>query len=231
MTTNLKRIAAERAVAEFIRDGQTVGLGTGSTAEFAIREIGSRVQQGLSVKGVATSALSERLARQLGIPLTDLNAVPKLDVTIDGADQIDEAFSMIKGGGGALTREKLVAQASDLEVIVVDESKLVPKLGVGFYVPVEVIPFAWKHTAGRLTAFGCKPTLRIIGTEPLVTDNGNYIIDCDFGAIQDCASLESGIRLVPGVVDSGLFVGLADVAVIGREGGTTEVRRLSPLSE
>ena len=224
MSDDLKRKAAEKAVAEFIRDGQIVGLGTGSTTEYAIKEIGRRVAGGLKVRAIPTSVATERLARQLAIPLVDFNDFPSIDVTIDGADQIDASFNMIKGGGGALTREKLVACATDLEVIVVDERKVVPILGPGYPLPVEVVPFGWRRTAMLLEQLGCKPQLRIKDGKGVFSDNGNYILDCDFGTITDCAALERDINLVPGVLECGLFVGLADAMVVGRSDGV-EVRR------
>jgi ribose 5-phosphate isomerase A len=224
MSDQLKSSAAERAVAEFVRDGQVVGLGTGSTAEYAVKEIGRLVAAGLKIKAIPTSLATERLANQLLIPLVDFNEFPIIDITIDGADQIDGAFNMIKGGGGALTREKLVASATRVEIIVVDESKLVAVLGRGFPLPVEVVPFGWRRTAGLLSDLGSRPTLRSREGNPVLSDNGNYLLDCDFGSIADGASLERAIKLVPGVIESGLFIGLADVIVIGRSGGS-EVRR------
>ncbi|HEU4387582.1 MAG TPA: ribose-5-phosphate isomerase RpiA [Blastocatellia bacterium] len=225
MSDDLKRSAAEKAVADFIKDGQVIGLGTGSTAEYAIKEIGRLVAAGLKVRAIPTSLAAERLAIQHAIPLVDFNDFPRIDVTIDGADQIDPAFNMIKGGGGALTREKLVACATDLEVIVVDERKLVPVLGPGFPLPVEVVPFAWRRTATLLEDLGSKPALRVRDGKPVLTDNGNYVLDCDFGPIADCAGLERRIKLVPGVLECGLFVGLADVMIVGRGAGAEIKRR------
>jgi ribose 5-phosphate isomerase A len=215
---HLKQLAAQRAV-DFVSDGQTVGLGTGSTAAFAIQGLAARIQTGLKIRGVATSLQTENLARRLGIPLLDFNDVSKLDITIDGADQIDPNFDMIKGGGGALTREKLVARISDVEVIVVDQSKQVVTLGGGFPVPVEVVPFGWRLAARLLSDLGSVPRLRETGGTPVVTDNGNWIIDSDFGRIEDPPNLEKHIKLLPGIVESGLFIGLADVMVVGSEEG------------
>jgi ribose 5-phosphate isomerase A len=217
-----KSRAADRAV-QFVQNGQIVGLGTGSTAAFAIRGLGRLVKEGLRITGVPTSTRSEQLAREVGIPIVDLNQCSRIDITIDGADQIDDRFDMIKGGGGALAREKLVAIASDREVVVVDRSKLVTQLGGSVPLPVEVLPFGWRLASRFLQELGGVPRLRQSSGVPLETDNGNYILDCDFGAITDAGLLEKSIRRVPGVVESGLFIGLADTVVIGSESGV-EIR-------
>jgi ribose 5-phosphate isomerase A len=209
-----KKRAAESAL-ELIRDGQIVGLGTGSTAKFAIEGLGRRVREGLSVKGVPTSIATERMAREFGIPLVDLNEAGPIDITLDGADEVDPDFNMIKGGGGALTREKLVALASAKRVILVDETKLVSKLGQARLLPVEVLPFSWTLSARLLTGLGCVANLRRHAGIPFVTDNGNHILDCAFGPIEDAAALEKRIKLLPGVIECGLFVGIADTLVIG----------------
>jgi len=222
MVDGPKQRAAERAL-ELVRDGQVIGLGTGSTAKFAIEGLGRLVREGLSIKGVPTSIATERMARELAIPLVDLNETSTIDLTLDGADEIDPKFNMIKGGGGALTREKLVALASTKRVILVDESKLVPKLGQTRLLPVEVLPFAWALSARMLNELGCASTRREQDGIPFVTDNGNYILDCDFGPIEDPAALEERIKLLPGVIESGLFIGIADALVIGSEHGV-EVR-------
>jgi ribose 5-phosphate isomerase A len=209
-----KQLAAERAL-DLIRDGQVIGLGTGSTAKFAIEGLGRLVREGLSVKGVPTSLATERMARELAIPLVDLNEAGVIDVTLDGADEVDPDFNMIKGGGGALTREKLVALASVKRVILVDESKLVSKLGQSRLLPIEVLPFAWTLAARLLTGLGCVASLRDHGGMAFVTDNGNHILDCAFGPIEDAATLEKRIKLLPGVIECGLFIGIADTLVIG----------------
>lgn len=214
MQDEAKRRAAEHAI-EMVSHGQVIGLGTGSTAKFAIEGLGRRIREGLSVKGVPTSIGTEKLAREAGIPLVELNEVLVVDLTIDGADEIDPDFNMIKGGGGALTREKLVALASKKRVILVDESKLVSKLGQSRSLPVEVLPFAWALSARSLSQLGCTTRRRERAALPFVTDNGNYILDCDFGAIAGPATLESRIKLLPGVIESGLFIGIADTLVIG----------------
>ncbi|HTF38349.1 MAG TPA: ribose-5-phosphate isomerase RpiA [Blastocatellia bacterium] len=217
-----KQQAAERAL-DLIRDGQVIGLGTGSTAKFAIEGLGRLVRDGLSVKGVPTSVATERLARELAIPLVNLNEAGVIDVTLDGADEVDPDFNMIKGGGGALTREKLVALASVKRIILVDESKLVSRLGQSRLLPIEVLPFAWTLAARLLTGLGCVASLREHDGVPFVTDNGNHILDCAFGPIEDAATLEKRIKLLPGVIECGLFIGIADTLVIGFD-GRVEVR-------
>ena len=209
-----KRKAARRAI-EFVTAGQVVGLGTGSTSEFAIKALAELVREGLLITGVPTSEGAADLARSLGIPLADLNDVPGIDITIDGADEVDPAFDMIKGGGGALTREKLVALSSTRTVYAVDESKLVQNLGHSWAVPVEVLPFGWTLSARHLKSLGCETRLRGDLPAPFVTDNGNYIIDCRFDSILDAPQLDKSIKQLPGVVESGLFTGIADVLVIG----------------
>jgi ribose 5-phosphate isomerase A len=213
-----KQQAAERALA-FVRDGQVVGLGTGSTAAHAVRALGARVADGLRIRGVPTSEETARLARACGIPLLDFNDVDAINVTIDGADEIDPCYHLIKGAGGAHTREKLVARATRLEVIVADDSKLVPRLGVNFRVPVEVLPFAWRGAGAALEALGCRAVLRGGAGTPFRTDNGNYLLDCDFGGIDDPAALERAIKALPAVVESGLFVGLTGAIVIAGAAG------------
>jgi ribose 5-phosphate isomerase A len=221
----LKRRAAERAL-EFVHDGNVVGLGTGSTAKFAIEGIARRVKEGLSVTGVATSIATERLAKELGITVIPLNEAGVIDVTLDGADEVDPAFNMIKGGGGALTREKLVALSSAKRVMLVDDSKLVQRLGETRQLPVEVLPFASALSARLLENLGSVASLRGGPTAPFVTDNGNHILDCAFGPIEDAPALEKRIKLLPGVIESGLFIGIADVLVIAFE-DVVEVRERS----
>jgi ribose 5-phosphate isomerase A len=214
MSDKAKKLAAERAT-EFVKDGQVVGLGTGSTAKFAIEGIAAKVREGLRITGIATSLATERMAQGLGIPLTNLNEVPAIDITVDGADEVDGSLNMIKGGGGALTREKLVALASTKRVIIVDDRKLVKTLGESWPVPVEVLQFAWTRSAQMLNALGCAAELRRSGQNPFETDNGNYILDCRFGSISNPPELEKSINLIPGVIECGLFIGIADVLVIG----------------
>ncbi len=218
--------AAGRAAAERVQDGMTVGLGTGSTVAFALERLAVRVrQESLSLRGVATSLDTERKARALGLPLVDLSQAAEIDLTIDGADEIDPRFDMIKGGGAALLREKVVAALTRCEVIVVERSKLVERLGERFPLPVEVAPFARPAVARRIGALGAACTLRMRDREPLVTDNGNHILDCRFpGGIAEPAALERALDQIPGVIESGLFIGLAHVLVIGDADGSIEIR-------
>ena len=216
MNDDAKKRSAERAI-EFVSDDQVVGLGTGSTARFAIEGLARRVREGLRIRGVPTSIATARMATEHGIALADLNEVLHVDITIDGADEVDRDFNMIKGGGGALTREKLVAIASLRRVIIVDETKLVEALGAKWPVPVEVLPFSWRYSSSKLEALGSKPALRLKDQKPFETDNGNYILDCQFGPIADAAALEKEMKLVPGVVECGLFIAIADVLVIGSD--------------
>jgi len=209
-----KKRAAEHAL-NFVHDGQVVGLGTGSTAKYAIEGLAQMIQDGINVRGVPTSTATALLAKSLGIPLIELNDASRIDLTIDGADEVDPHFDMIKGGGGALTREKLVAIASNRRVMLVDETKLVSALGETRALPVEVLPFCWVMAAQRLRELGCEPQPRLVSGQHFLTDNGNYILDCEFPPIQRPAEMEASIKLLPGVVESGLFVNLADTIVIG----------------
>jgi ribose 5-phosphate isomerase A len=219
-----RRQAAERAVTEFVQDGQVVGLGTGSTANHATRAIAKRMADGLRIIGVPTSEATAHLARERGIPLRDLNDVDAIDVTIDGADEVDPAFNLIKGGGGAHTREKLVARATRLQVIVVDVHKRVPRLGEHVAVPVEVVPFGRRLAERALASLGCTTALRMAGDAPFRTDNGNEVIDCRFGGIDDPATLEAAIKVLPGVIDGGIFVGLTDALVVAGPDGVQVTR-------
>ncbi|SFB48309.1 ribose-5-phosphate isomerase [Cohnella sp. OV330] len=225
MAIDPKRQAGEEAV-KLVEDGMLVGLGTGSTAYWAIMDVGRRVKEGLKITAVPTSIRSEELALSLGIPLIPLDGIPPggIDLTIDGADEADGELNLIKGGGGALLREKIIASHSKRLVIVADASKEVKTLGQ-FPLPVEIVPFGFKLTMGRLEALGGHPALRLTeGDEPYVTDNGNYIADCRFGVIEDAEALEKTLNLIPGVVENGLFVGMAERIVVGCEDGNVSVR-------
>jgi len=221
---NLKKIVAEKAVDDYIQDGMTVGLGTGSTADYAIKRVGELVKKGYDLKCVATSQRTEDLAHSVGIEIYDLNDVDHIDVTIDGADEVDPKKQLIKGLGGALLREKIVAAASVTEIIVVDESKLVDRLGTKAPLPVEVVPYGHKKTAFALEKQGCKATLRMKGNEPFITDAGNYIYDCKFEMIENPFFLESRIDVIPGVVENGLFLNTADIVLIAHPDGTVTKR-------
>ncbi|WP_123040333.1 ribose-5-phosphate isomerase RpiA [Cohnella candidum] len=206
-----KKRAGERAAA-FVQGGMVVGLGTGSTAYWAILKLGERVREGLSIRGIPTSERSKELAERLGIPLTTFAEVEKIDLTIDGADEIDPRFNLIKGGGGALFREKMAAVNSDKVVIVADDSKRVAELGK-FRVPIEVVPFGWEATARRIREIGGQTSLRMAEEKPFRTDNGNWILDGDFGAIREPAELHRQLKLTTGVVETGLFPEAADIVV------------------
>ena len=222
----MKKIVAEKAVDTFVKDGMNVGLGTGSTAYFAIKRIGQLVADGYDLTCVATSVQSENLARESGIRVVNLDEVDKLDVTIDGADEVDPKMQLVKGLGGALLREKIVAAATVREVIIVDESKLVEKLGTKAPLPVEVLRFGHEHTRYALERQGCKPELRMRDGEPFVTDGGNYIYDCRFPeGISNPFFLESRIDVIPGVVENGLFLNTAFDVLVSRQDGT--VSRMS----
>lgn len=218
--TQLKQQAAYRAV-EFVQSGMVVGLGEGSTAIWAVRRIGELYQAGelRDIVGIAASVHIEHEARQVGIPLTTLDTHPSIDLTIDGADEVDPALNLIKGGGGALLREKIVAQASQREIIVVDPSKLVTQLGTQWAIPVEVIPFGWKSQMAFLESLGAEVTLRTRDGQVCQTDQQNFILDCNFGPIEDAAALADQIKSRTGVVEHGLFLGLAtDVIIADPEG-------------
>ena len=216
---------AAAAALDEIADGQIVGLGSGSTAELFIAALGQAVKAGRfkSIRGVPTSVKSETLARSLGIALRTFAEVDHIDVTIDGADEIDAGLRLIKGLGGALLREKLVAQNSRRMVVIADDSKVVTRLGVKTALPVEVVPFGHEATERFLQSLGCVPVLRG-GGKPYVTDNHNYIYDCRFQGIDDPAALELALKTRAGVVETGLFVAIAHAAIVGGAGG---VRRLS----
>jgi ribose 5-phosphate isomerase A len=214
----MKRIAAEKAV-ELIEDGMIIGLGTGSTVKYALKKIGERVSKGLDIKGIPTSNHTKKLATEYKIPLTKLNEYEEIDLTIDGADEIDSDLNLIKGGGGALTREKIIAYHSKKVLIIADDSKVVKSLGIDFPLPVEVVKYAWKATKKSLEKFECVCTLRKIFDDPFITDNGNYIIDCEFNRISEPDQLEQELNMIPGVVENGLFIGLADKAIVGSTQG------------
>lgn len=217
----LKRLAAERAV-ELIEPGMVVGLGVGSTAIYAVRRLGALLQNGAlhTIVGVPCAARVEAEALRLGIPLATLDERPELDLTIDGADEVDPHMNLIKGGGGALLREKMVAQASRREVIVVDAAKLSPALGSSFALPVESVQFGWGATARFLASLGATVSLRRAPDgAPYLTDQGNFILDCAFGPIADPEALAARLERRAGIVEHGLFLGLAtDLFVASADG-------------
>lgn len=217
-----KQIAAAAAV-EFVENKMIVGLGTGSTSEFAIRLLAGKVKDGLKIVGVPSSITTEKLARRLKIPLvSDFGVITKIDVTIDGADEVDPQLNLIKGGGGALTREKIIASRSERVIIIVDEKKLVKRLGK-FAVPVEVVPFGWRSTMEILRSFGARTKLREKARGgSFQTDNGNYLIDCAFNKIKNPPQLAEQLKSIVGVVEVGLFIGRADLVLVGRSHGRVE---------
>lgn len=216
---DLKKLAAEKAL-EQIEDNMIIGLGTGSTIEYSLKKLGELVKDGLNIKGIPTSIRTQRIAKDLQIPLATLDENPVIDLTIDGADEVDSNLNLIKGGGGALAREKIVAYNSKKLVIIIDDSKIVKALGIDFALPVEVLKFGWTSTKRALEEFGCNVELRkVMGDEPYITDNSNYVLDCDFERIENPVQVEIDINNIPGVVENGLFVGLVDEVIVGGKQG------------
>ena len=225
MANDQEKEAAARASLRFIKDGQVVGLGTGSTAAHFIQLLGEQVKQGLRVRGIPTSVRSKELAESLGIPLTTLDECQEIAVTVDGADEVDPQLRLIKGGGGALLREKIVASATKQLVIVADASKQVKMLGK-FPLPVEVIRFSQALVSKRITALGANVQLRVDNSgKPFVTDENNHILDCRFGEIRDPEALARQLSDMPGVVEHGLFIGMASVALLARGSEIIELKR------
>ena len=216
----LKRAAALRAIEE-VEDGMVLGLGTGSTAAFVVEGLARRVKAGLHIVGIPSSERTAAQARELGIPVATFAEYQVLDMTIDGADEVElGTLNLIKGLGGALLREKIVAAASRRLVIVVDQEKLVDRLGQHTPVPVEVTPFGWQATAAALTALGCAPERRYAaGEQPFLTDEGHFILDCRFGPIADPSALEQRIAMTVGTVESGLFIGRSPMVVVASPSG------------
>ena len=221
-----KRVAAEAAAAE-VRDGMTLGLGTGSTAAMVVQALGRRVRDGLRVCGVATSERTAVQAAELGIPLLDLDDALELDLVIDGADEVHRrTLDLVKGLGGALLREKLVATAGRRMLVVVDESKLVDRLGASVRIPVEIVAFGAGTTLHRLTELGVRPLLRTgPDSGPFRTDGGNFIADCATGRLSDPADMHARIKSVVGVVETGLFIGIASRVIVGTESGPKVLER------
>jgi ribose 5-phosphate isomerase A len=225
MANDQEKQAAARASLKYVRDGQIVGLGSGSTATFAIRMLGDRVREGMKIRGIPSSIASRDLAMQVGIPLITFDDAQQIDVTIDGADEFDPALNLIKGGGGAMLREKIVAFASRQLIIVTDSSKQVPVLGK-FPLPVEVITFAEQLIAKRISDLGAKVIQRHDKSgKAYVTDEGHHILDCHFGQIPDPVALARTLSDMPGIVEHGLFVGMTSVVVMAKSGSVEEFRR------
>ena len=220
-----KRVAMEAV--KLVKDDMIIGLGSGSTAAYMIKEIGRLIsEKGLRVLAVPSSSQAMLLAANSGVPVTTLDEHPVLDLVIDGADEIDKNFNMIKGGGGALLREKVVASSAKQVVIVADETKLVDKLGK-FKVPIEVLPFGLAKVCAAIKELGGTPMVREGQRKmgPVVTDNGNYIVDADFGLIDDVEKLDKQLKLIPGVLETGLFIGLAQIAYLGTKDGITKLKK------
>jgi ribose 5-phosphate isomerase A len=207
----------------FVKEGDVVGLGTGRAATAFVRTLGEAVAKGLRVRGVPTSQVTADLAAQLGIPQASLDEVGQIDITFDGADEVDPQLDLIKGYGGAMVREKIVAASSKRLVILVGAEKLVPLLGSRGILPVEVVPFGLPLCQRRLAGLGCRPAVRQVGGRPFVTDNGNQILDCGISPIQDPSAFENSILSIPGVVGTGLFIGMADTVLV-QDGDTVVVR-------
>ncbi|HTW60049.1 MAG TPA: ribose-5-phosphate isomerase RpiA [Terriglobales bacterium] len=225
MANDQEKEAAARASLQFVKDGQVVGLGTGSTATHFIHLLSDKVKNGLRVLGIPTSVRSRDLALSLGIPLTTLDECQEIAVTVDGADEVDPKLRLIKGGGGAMLREKIVASATRQLVIVADASKQVPVLGK-FPLPMEVIPFAQALVAKRITALGAQVSVRTgADGKPFVTDEHNHILDCRFGQIRDADGLARELSDMPGVVEHGLFIGMASVVLVAKGSEIVELRR------
>jgi ribose 5-phosphate isomerase A len=216
-------LLAERALAE-VRDGAVVGLGSGRAASAFVRALGERVRAGLRARGVPTSHDTATLAREVGVPLVGLE-VGTLDVTVDGADEVDPACDLIKGFGGALLYERIVAAASRRQIILVEANKLVPTLGHHGRLPVEIVPFAQPLCQDRLAALGLRPALRVVDGRTFVTDAGHVLLDCGTGPIADKAALDASVRAIPGVLDHGLFLGTASMVLVADEG---RIRELGP---
>ncbi|CDQ20231.1 ribose-5-phosphate isomerase [Halobacillus karajensis] len=210
-----KKAAGENAV-NYIEDGMTLGLGSGSTVYWALKKLSEQVKQGLNVKGIPSSKRTESWAKNLGIPLTTFHEIQELDLAIDGADEIDANLHLLKGGGGSLVREKIVNTASKRVIIIADQSKRVAQLG-NRPLPVEVLPFGWEVTAKRISHLGAHITLRDKENQPFISDNGNYILDCQFPLITDPAELHNTLIQLVGVVETGLFVELADRVILGQD--------------
>ena len=215
----LKELAAKAAV-EYVKDGHVVGLGTGSTARYVVLALGELVKAGLTIKGVPTSRETAELARQQGIPLIDQDNAWVIDVAIDGADQVDPGFNLIKGGGGALLKEKIVAASAKQFIVLVDQTKRVPVLGGSFPLPIEVIPFGWGSTARAINALTKSPVvLRERDGLPFKTEAGHVILDVHLPRIDNPRELEIALNLIPGVVETGLFIGRTDLLIVGTANG------------
>jgi len=219
MTPDQQKALAALKAMEFVQDEQILGLGTGSTVHHFLTALGQRVQQGLRVRGVPTSQATAVYARQLGIPLLSNEEPWDIDVAVDGADQVDPRLNLIKGGGGALLREKIVAKAAQQFIVIVDQAKQVARLGLPFPLPVEIVPFGWRTTQRHLENLGWQSPLRQRAGQPFLTDNGNYIIDLHIPEIANPSALELSLNQIPGVVECGLFVMMTSLVITGTDDG------------
>lgn len=217
--SNKKKVG--EAAAAYVKNGMTIGIGAGSTVNWMLKALAKRLNnEKLQIKAVPASINTERLANQLGIPLTDFSQVDQLDLAIDGADEVNQQFQLLKGGGGSLMREKIVASAAKELLIMVDDSKVVPELG-SFPLPVEVLPFGWELTSNRLAELGGNPKIRGGKEKPFITDNNNYILDCDFKEIPNPEILHNKIKALVGVVETGLFIDMTDKVLVASDGEVT----------
>lgn len=221
-----KKAAAEKAVQE-IKNGMIVGLGTGSTVYWAIKKIGEMVKEGLQIQAISTSVKTENLAKELNIPIIPAADITVIDIDIDGADEIDEKGNLIKGGGGALLREKIIAANSNRFIVIADDSKVKKTLGA-FALPVEIVPFSFELTLKKINVLGCEAAIRNVDGKYFITDNGNMIADCKFNLIPDPEELNKQLHLIPGVVETGLFLHtMVHSIIIGHEDGSVSERKLS----
>lgn len=212
-----KRVAGEKS-AEYIKDGMILGLGTGSTAYYMIKKVGELIKNGMKIKAVATSKSTESLARELKIPLLSIDEVDRIDLAIDGVDEIDNEFNAIKGGGGALFREKIVASLANEVIWIMDESKLVDGIGE-FPLPVEILPYGYKHVIKELQDYSLNPKIRMKEEEIFVTDNGNYIVDLHIGTPMNINDVYNKVNRITGVLETGLFINMCDRIIIGTSSG------------
>jgi len=227
LTSDQHKAQAARKAVEYIQNGHILGLGTGSTVHHFLKALGERIQNGLRIHGVPTSQATATYATQLGIPLLGNDEPWNIDVAIDGADQVDPQLNLIKGGGGALLREKIVARAAKKFIVMIDQAKHRPHLGLPFPLPVEILPFGWRTTQQHLEKIGWPAPRREQEGQPCMTDNGNYLVDIQIADIADPASLESTLLAIPGVVECGLFVQMASLVITGSDQGI----RLTPASD
>lgn len=221
---NPKKVAGEKA-AEYVQNGMALGLGTGSTVRYFVEKVGEMVGEGLDVIGVPTSKRTEELARKVGVSLSTLEETPTLDLTVDGADEVDANLNLIKGMGGALLREKIVASSTREFIVILDESKVVEKLGTKSPLPVEVTQFGWTSVKEWIAKLGSIPNRRMVEGNPYLTDNQNYLLECEFKGIDDPYALDASLHRLPGVVETGLFLDLACRAIIGKETGVEELEK------